>query len=39
MKRYFDEVMGWGEIIAETETHIMVRFDADPWGYALIRKV
>lgn len=39
MKKYFDENMGWGEIIAETENYIVVRFDADPWFPVQIRKI
>lgn len=32
MKRLaYDEMMGFGEIIAEHENKILVRFDADPW--------
>lgn len=32
MKRLaYDDMMGFGEIIAECEGKILVRFDADPW--------
>lgn len=32
MKRLaYDEKFGFGEIIAEHEDKILVRFDADPW--------
>lgn len=31
MKRYFHQIYGWGDIIAEDEQFITVRFDSDPW--------
>lgn len=31
MKKYYDEEMGWGEIVFESEHYLIVRFDADPW--------
>ena len=29
--KVWDNEKGWGEIVAETETYFVVRFDADPW--------
>lgn len=29
--RVWDEEKGWGEIVAETESYFVVRYDADPW--------
>ena len=32
-KRYWDETYGWGDIVMETESYIVVKFDSDPWLY------
>ena len=31
MKKIYDEVKGWGEIIAEGNGWIVVRWDRSPW--------
>lgn len=38
MNKIYNPTWGWGEVIAETETTIVVRFDADPWYPRTIRK-
>lgn len=37
-RRWYDEEMGWGDVIAETEQYVIVHFDIDPWGYYQIMK-
>ena len=32
-KRICNNIWGWGEVLAETGTTVIVRFDQDPWGY------
>ena len=29
--KYYNEMWGWGDIIAEKDDKVLVRFDADPW--------
>ena len=29
--KVYDNTLGWGEIIAESESYFVVRYDADPW--------
>ena len=31
MKRFHYEMLGFGDIVRETETHFYVRFYGDPW--------
>jgi hypothetical protein len=31
MKKFYNEMLGFGEVVRETETHFYVRFNADPW--------
>jgi len=31
MKKVYDEVRGFGEIIDETENEVLIRWDTDPW--------
>lgn len=32
MKRICDETWGWGDVVAEEDEFVLVRFDADPWA-------
>lgn len=38
MKRYWDDKMGWGDVLNETEHFMIVRFDADPWYLVQVPK-
>ncbi len=38
IRRWWDEVKGWGDVVVETEHFVVVRFDADPWVYEQIAK-
>lgn len=38
MNRYYDDEMGWGDIVKETKDFLIVRFDADPWSLVRILK-
>lgn len=31
IRRYWDNMFGWGDVISENDNFIIVRFDADPW--------
>jgi hypothetical protein len=31
MKRIHNEILGFGDVVRETETHIYARFYSDPW--------
>lgn len=31
MKRYWDDTFGYGDVVAESDNYIIVRFDSDPW--------
>lgn len=30
--KVYDNALGWGKIIAESESYFVVRYDADPWS-------
>ena len=30
--KVYDNTLGWGEIIAESESYFVVRYDADSWS-------
>ena len=30
-ERYWDDTMGWGDVLQVTEHYLIVRYDADPW--------
>lgn len=36
--RVYDETWGFGVVIAETDTTLIIKYDGDPWGCHEIRK-
>ena len=38
IRRFWDDTLGWGDVLVETEHYIMVRFDSDPSTYYQIVK-
>lgn len=36
MGRFFDKEMGWGDIVMESDSYIIVRWDSDPSCYEQI---
>lgn len=36
--RFYDSTWGWGTILREGESLLVVRFDADPWHEHLVPK-